>query len=349
MAKNPTGHKMEILRINSEDEAWALLERLRSSDFQNSDILPVFGSWPKMEFSFWVGSKNIALTAPIMEAMLEYQKSINRAFLLVAEGTTNLRSLSEEERTAYEAIFVVKRGSTKFDIDLQELLKEFIQLSVGRLSAKQITIMILAFALLYAGGSYWKAWLETQKEITIAESNNAQTRQILDNQRFATEADLRKMELMNQAVMAAMGNRELIDASDEGRKGVLKAASKVQDSEIAGVRVPPEAARPMARKSRTSAEIETATDAFEVIRVDTDVPDGFRVRLKNVKNGEMFFASVRDRLISENDRKLIQRGEWEKKPIVARVRITRHRGEVAAARVDEVMNVLGEDQITGSE
>ena len=340
---------MQKFRINSEDDAWALLERIRSNDYRESDILPVFGSWAKMEFSFWIGSKKIALTAPIMEAMLEYQKSINRAFLLVAEGTSNLRSLSEEERVTYEAIFIVSHGSTKFDIDLQELLKEFVKLSVGRLSAKQITIVILAFSLLYAGNIYWRAWLETQKEITISETSSAQTRQILDNQRFATEADLRKMELMNQAVFAAMGNREMIDASDEGRKGILKAASKVQDSEIAGIHVPPEIARPMARKSRTSAEVATTTDAFEVIRVDTDVPDGFRVRLRNVESGEMFFASVRDRLLSENDRRLIQRGEWQKKAIIARVRITRHRGEVAAARVDEVINVVGDDQIAESE
>lgn len=338
-ASNP---KMERIRINSEEEAWQLLERIRANDFQNVELMPTFGSWAKMQFKFWVDSKNVALTAPVMEAMLEYQKSINRAFMLITEGTTNLRSLSEEERAAYEAIFIVRKGSTKLDIDLQELAKEFVKLAAGKLSGTHITIIALAFALLYAGNSYWKAWLETQKEITISETSSKQTKQILDNQRFAEEADLKKMELMGQAVQAAMGNRGIIDASNDARKSLVRAASKVNETEIAGKLLPPDIARPLARSSRTSADLEAITESFEVVRVDTDVHDGFRVRLRNTKTNELFFASVREVVSSENDRKLIQQGEWSKKPIVARIHLTRRRGQVASARIDEVIRVEGD-------
>jgi hypothetical protein len=334
---------MERIRIDSEEDAWNLLDRIRSSDFQNVELLPTFGSWATMEFKFWVGGKSVALTAPVMEAMLEYQKSINRAFMLVGEGTSNLRSLSEEERSTYEALFVIRKGSTKLDINLQELLKEFVKMSVGKLNGTNITIIIVAFALLYAGDSYWKAWLETQKEITISETSSSQTKQILDNQKFAEESDLKKMELMNQAVMAAMGNRGIIDASNDARKSVVRAASKVQDTEIAGKQLPPEVAKPLARSSRTSADLETLTDSFEIVRVDTDVPNGFRVRLKSTTTQESFFASVREVISSENDRKLIQRGEWERKSIIARIHLTRRRGEVASARIDEVLRVEGDD------
>lgn len=110
MAIRIRGPRFERVRIETEAQAWELLEQIRSSDHPELDILPTFAPWPKAEFTFWIGGKNTVLTAPVMEAMLDVQAAINRAFMLVSEGSTNLRSLSEEERQTYEAIFKIRRG-----------------------------------------------------------------------------------------------------------------------------------------------------------------------------------------------------------------------------------------------
>lgn len=329
-------------RVETEDEAWAILAELADESGDAPAFVPTLGRWTKAEFTFWIDGGNAVLTAPVMEAMLAFQAGINRAFMLATEGSTNLRGLSEEERAEYEAIFKIRRGSSKVEIDLQELCKEFIGKAVGKLTGRQIAVIILAFGLLFGGESYWKAWLEHQKDITVAESQNEQTKELLAAQRFATEADLKKMQIMHDTVKAALGNRDIIEASNESRKSLLKAASKVRNTQVAGQSLPPEIAKPMARNARALSEMDTKIGEFDVLRVDTNVSDGFRVRLRDRSDGIEFFASVRDLMLSENDRKLIQRGEWEKKPIIAQVHITRRRGEVAAARIGEVRGVVGD-------
>lgn len=327
--------------IRTEDEAWELLERLTQPNSDLAAFLPVIKSWPTMEFAFSLDSRSLALTAPIMRAMLDYQSSINRAFLIVTEGTSNLRSLSEEERQQFEAIFKVKKGSTKLDINLQELCEKLGKEALGKLTGNQITIIVIAFALLWAGDSYWRAWLETHKDISVAESSNENTKQLLEAQKFASENDLKKFELMNKTILAAMGNHDFVKASDEGRQSVLKAASQVKGTRVAGVSIPPNVARPMVRNARTDAEETVVTREYDVVRVDTEVEDGFRVRLRDRTTNEEFFASVRDIMLSANDRTMIQNGEWSKKPIEARLIIVRRRGTIARATVAEVIRVVG--------
>ncbi len=336
----------ETLPVESEDEAWRLLALFAEGDDHQRPFIPKLGKWPRADFTFWIDGGNAVLTAPVMEAMLEFQSSINRAFMLAAEGSTNLRGLSEDERSSFEALFKIRRGSSKIEVDLQDLSKEFIKTAVGKLSGRQITVIILAFVLLFGGVAYWKAWLEHQKDITLAETQNQQTKELLASQKFASEIDLKKMEIMHDTVVAVLGSRAIVEASNDSRKSVLKAAARVRDTQVAGQSLPPEVAKPMARSARSVSELDSRTGEFDVLRVDTNVSDGFRVRLRDRSDGVEFFASVRDRLLSENDRKLIQRGEWEKKPIVAQVHITKRRGEIVAARIGDVSGVVG-DEIAG--
>jgi len=328
-------------QVETEEAAWKLLAQLRDKG-TDADFVPVLGKWTKAEYKFWIDGGNAVLTAPVMEALLEFQASLNRAFMLLSDGSTNLRGLSEEERATYEAVFKIRRGSSKIEIDLQELCKQFLKSAVGKLSGTQITVIILAFGLLFGGDCYWRAWLEHQKEVTIAETQNQMTKELLSDHRFAAESDLEKMQLMHDTVQDVLGSKALIDASNESRKSFLKAAARVRNTEIAGQSLPPELARPMARNARSLSELDRRVSTFEVLRVDTNVSDGFRVRLRDLSDNTEFFASVRDRMLSENDRLMIQRGEWQKRPIEARVHIIKRRGEVSDARIEEVIRVIGD-------
>ncbi len=338
---------MELVPISSEDEAWAFLELMHRTKFEDDTKLPYFIHWPRFHFRFWIEGGSLVLTPPVMQAMLEYQTSVNRAFMLVLENTTLLNSLSEEERQQFEIVFRVKRGSTDLSFNAQELIEKFMQTAVGKLTGKQIAVIVIAFALLYTGYSCWSAYLEVQKEEAKAEATNQQMRDVLAAQKFANETDLKRMKMMADALAAAHGSHALLEASEEGKKSVVKAAAKVQDTEIAGTRLSPEVARRMSRAAPTPAVRKIVTAEYEVRRVDTDVPDGFRVRLENTKTGQTVFASLRDAVVSENDKALIRRGEWEKKPIIAKVQETWRRGNLASARVEEVLSVVDKTRVAG--
>lgn len=331
---------MELVPISNEDEAWAFLELLHRTNFDEDTLLPHITHWPRFHFKFWIEGSSLVLTPPVMQAMLDYQTSVNRAFMLVLENTTLLKGLSEEERQQFEIVFRVKKGSTDLSFNAQELIEKFMETAVGKLTGKQIAVIVIAFALLYTGYSCWSAYLEVQKEEAKAEASNKQMQDVLAAQRFASETDLKRMKMMADALASAHGNHALLEASEEGKKSVVKAASKVQDTEIGGKRLPPEVARRMSRAAPSAPVRKVVTAEYEVLRVDTDVPDGFRVRLQNTQSGQTVFASLRDAVVSENDRELIRRGEWEKKPIVATVQETWRRGNLASARVEQVLSVV---------
>lgn len=338
---------MEPVPINDEDEAWAFLEGLSRTGFTDDGKIPHINHWPRFHFKFWIEGSQLVLTQPVMQAMIDYQTSVNRAFMIVLENTSILRGLSEEERQDFEIIFKVKKGSTDLSFNAQELIEKFMEKAVGKLTGKQIAIIVIAFALLFTGYSCWNAYLEEQREEAKAEASSKQMKDVLDSQKFASETDLKRMKILADALTAAHGSHALIDASEDGKKGVVKAAAKVQDTEIGNNHLPPEVARRMARAAPSAPEKKIVTAEYEVLRVDTDVPDGFRVRLKNTKTGQTVFASLRDALVSENDRTLISRGEWEKKPIVATVQETWRRGNLASARVEQVINVVEKTQVAG--
>ncbi|TCP93738.1 hypothetical protein C8J42_101189 [Sphingomonas sp. PP-CE-1A-559] len=331
---------MQPVPIHNEDEAWALLEDLHSRDFSDDSRLPVITQWPRFHFKFWIAGSQLVLTQPVMQAMVDYQTSVNRAFMLLLENTPVLTGLSEEERKEFEVVFAVKRGSTDLSFNAQELIEKFMEKAVGKLSGKQITVMVIAFAVLFAGYSGWNTYLEHQNEVAKAETASQSMKDVLAAQKFADETDLKRMRILADALTAAHGSHALIEASDEGKKGIVRAAAKVQNTEIGGKMLPPEVARRMARAAPSAPVKKMVVAEYDVLRVDTDVPDGFRVRLKNTKTNQLVFASLRDALVSEEDRALIRRGEWEKKPIIAKVQETWRRGNLASARVEQVIDVV---------
>jgi len=341
VARLPKLAGMESFIVNGEEEAWQLLEEIRANDF-NTDKLAVIKGWPEFHFKFWLDSRGIALTAPIMQAMLEYQTSINRAFMLVIEGTAELKGISEEERKDFEVIFLARRGSTDLSFNAQEVISNFMEKAIGKLTGKQITMIVLSFAVLWAGASSFNAYLEHQLEIAKQEASGKQAKDILDAQKFASQAELKRLELVTQVVKAARGDDALIEAADEGKKALLKAASKVSETEVAGTRIAPEVAQRLSRNARSEPIVDLTTASYEVIRVDTDVKDGFRVRLRHTGSNELVFASVGDRIVSDKDRELIKRGEWEKKPITVRLKEIRRRGVLASAQIEEVLGITGE-------
>jgi hypothetical protein len=321
--------------ISSEDDAWELLRVIESGKYGEAAIIPVFDGWPSNEIVFWVGEEHEVLTAPMMEALLDYQAGLYRSFLLVTDDTTSLRGLSNEERRDYEMRFKVGEGCTKLIPDWDALVNTFINKVVANMTGTQITITVIGFALLFAGGAAWRAWLDHKAKIAADESRNQTAKDFLAAQRFASEADVEKTRMLVGAIERAMGTRALIDASDEGKQGILRAATRVDATEVADIEIAPEAAKRMSRNARTEPELEELRGTFRVKRNDTDHYGAFRIRLE-AENGEEFFAGIRDALVAGDDRKVISEAEWTQTPFWARVEVIRHRGEITNATVVEV-------------
>jgi len=334
MARGPKVARKHV--ITSEDDAWDLLRRVEAGEFGDEAIVPSFDGWPKAEITFWLEAEHETLTAPMMEALLDFQNGLYRSYMLIEEGTTNLRSLSNEQRKEFEVRFQVGQGCTKLLPDLEDVAEKFAESAAKHMTGQQITIVILAFVLALAGTAVFRAWLEHRTKRAEQDASSNQVKQLLAAQRYASEADIEKTELMLGALEKAMGTRALYQASEEGRQGLLRAASKVDSTEIAGVEIAPQVARRVARAARAESESEMIEGRYRVIRVDTDPDDGYRVKLEDVETEHSFFATVRDAMVSVKDREIIAAAEWGKTPIWATVATTKRRGEIVDAVVTGV-------------
>jgi hypothetical protein len=322
--------------IRSEEDAWELLKRVNEGEFGDRTVHPKFIGWPKLEIKFWLDNDQRILTAPMMEGLLAFQASLNRAFLLIEEGTTNLRSLSEEDRKREELKFKINSGSTEIDPDLISIAKEFAKSAGANMTGRDVTLVLLAAILLWASVAAWRSWLDYKSKTAQDDTNSENIKEILQSGRVATAADVEKMALMTRAIESAMGDRALLETGDEGKEGIIRAAAKVDNSRIAGVEVNPETARRVVRNSRTNPSRQNLVSTFRVVRTDPEYAEGFRVKIRDEVSGEEFFAGLRDALISEEDRSIIMKAEWEHTTFDATVAVLRHRGEVTSAEIVKV-------------
>ena len=113
---------------------------------------------------------------------------------------------------------------------------------------------------------------------------------------------------------------------------MVKHASQ-SDAVVNGVTIPAAALRAVTQETRTETVEERRDGNYRVRKVDTTVPDGFRVFVENVENQETFAADVQEVMSSANDRVIIKDAEWSKVPVRLQINAKVKKGVVQAATI----------------
>jgi hypothetical protein len=317
--------------IRSEDEAWDYFQRALAGEFDGKPLVPKFDGWPEQEITFWLGEKHEVITAPMAKALLDYQNAIYRAVMFLQSDTTSLRGLSEELRIQFEMDFEVGEGCTKLLPDLEGILTRIAEAAVGNMTGTELTITVLGTALILGGGFAWRAYLKERGERVAEETRSATTRRLVEAQEFASEQETRRLEIITQAIIQATGSNAIPDVVDEAKASVVKAASRMDETEVAGVAIQPDLARRLSRNPRGEPDEVELQGFFEVLRIDSEPETPFRVKVRHRETGEEFFAGIRDALLAGNDRDVIADAEWRQRPFWGRVEARRSRGEITSA------------------
>lgn len=74
---------------------------------------------------------------------------------------------------------------------------------VSKMDSTQIVLTLVIFALIYAGQSVWRAHFQKEKEIKTAEIQSKQVTEALEALKFASETDLKRMEIFSEAMNGA--------------------------------------------------------------------------------------------------------------------------------------------------
>src|SRR5690606_13867462 len=96
---------VHALVIESEDDAWDLLEKLQSDDFETPDDI-VFGEWAALSIYLKGGKFQSSLTPSVFPVFQKLQKEVYRTYSQCKYGYRT-KSLTKEERERLEIVIHV--------------------------------------------------------------------------------------------------------------------------------------------------------------------------------------------------------------------------------------------------
>lgn len=106
--------------VSSEDDAWELLARWN----RRESIGEVeFKNWPILQINIKGEDFNSSLNSSQMAALVDFKKTIARAYSSIAHGSYDMRRLKAEEEEQLEFSTCVKKGSSLTDTDLTPLVQ----------------------------------------------------------------------------------------------------------------------------------------------------------------------------------------------------------------------------------
>jgi len=289
----------EKIRIGTEDEAFVALEAALAEGVP-AGIVPVFDfvNWPIVKVRLPDTPVNSSISPSMMEAFIELQKTIYRAHTFISSDTGDLRTLSRQEKERFEFRVKVEDGSSEYEINLSEILEKIGTEAISKMSSTDLAITIIGVALIVGGVVAFRAWLNNRAESRKLDIQDGEGVRRLTEYQSRLEHDTRRYELLATALARQPILQEVEASTEAARVQMVKAISDERGGTVAGVPITPEIGAEIVAQKRQSGQEARLAGVYRVAKVDTTVPDGFRVTLTDVKTNEVVAAAMQDNLLS---------------------------------------------------
>jgi len=159
---------------------------------------------------------------------------------------------------------------------------------------------------------------------------------LLSNFESQPENDTKRYELLTRALESRPVLKQIEQSVNQAREEIVRAVADERGGSIQGIALPQEVAAEITSVSRTQSSEAKLAGQYKVARVDTTVPDGFRVTLEDVNTGDLITASLFGALISAEHRRILQDAEWKKKPLFVEMVGRKLRGRIVDAKIVSV-------------
>lgn len=326
--------------VSSEGDAFQLLETLKSLDESTlGDIDIKLDGWPVLDIVLKGKEFNSTITPTIMAGLLEFQKALYRSFALTKYNSVNINKLTKTEKDELEIKVSVNQGSSLIGIDLQKILEKFMENASSKLDKKTIFGIALVAGICYAGPTAYKTFLEERRLLRQAELTSQEEIEKLEGIRFAEEQETERMKMLSDLVSESSQLSNIKTYSEESKSKLIKAIRKVDQVFIEGVEIDGETATELSKNARNKATPIRLDGIYRVLVVDTTLPDHIRIKVKDLSNGDIFFAGVFENTVELKHRVLIQEAEWSKSPISLQINARAVGGEIKAAQVLSAKNI----------
>jgi hypothetical protein len=306
---------IDILEVQTEDDAWRIIQSF-ASEKDNVEVNAIkFGSWAYTHVYIKDSKTTSAIRAPFMEAFVSLQKQIYQLAAYAQTQIADSRQLSDLDRREFEIDVYVTGGSDDYKVVISKALERLIGKTMGKMSGRQITIVVCCLALLFAANRYWVAWLEQQKDIHIEELRSKDHIEALQDLSFANKEQSEELWQIIKILseQGSLGNRAYSSVQSYF-DALLKAASRTDLSTINGQELSSYQAESLRTSGRKPSTTRYVIQQMRVVDINTADLDDVLVlmdpstqeQLKTKMPSGLFSADDRGRLfIALSDRQPI--------------------------------------------
>lgn len=303
--------------IETQDDAWEILKRLLSDNFDSENVQIDFSKadWVQFHVNYKGKIFNRTLTPSVMAGIVEYQRSLYQVIALVTKGDPKVTRLTDVEKEKFELVFEVKEGSTDLLAKAQEIIESVSGKVFENMTSTHKMICIILIALMFFGAGGFEKYLDNNLELTKVEAQTTRDKQLTDIIQQLTPKNAEKTKILDEATEAVPQAQGIIEKSEEAYDEIVKTAGGVDMLSIQGMQISSETIRTLTATTRRQAKKVTLRGLFTVSNVDTTVERGFLVRFDKVGEDLSVNANIADALLAERYRKVIERATFSKKPI----------------------------------
>lgn len=316
---------MQTLTITSEKDAFELMQRALRDEIGEAYNI-VFKGWPKLTIVLEGEGYAGTITPSLMEALVDFQQGLNRAYAKVVYNQDNARGLKDTERQELEFKAKVENNCTKIDIDLTEILKKTVDILGSKMEAKHVVILGVVGMSMWVSDTAIKAHYEAETRIkTVQEETTKAT--------ALSQEESKRLEIFAQAVAQKPELSELNKDAATSHIGLLKGISDAASIEINGIEFKKDDAKSLSSTKRMISTEVQLNGNYQILAVDTSHPEEIRIKVKYIDDGKEFYAKFKDQTLDQSQINILQNAEWSRKKVYLSINAQELRGQITTATI----------------
>lgn len=273
----------EKLTLRNEEDAWQLIQL-----WMDGHPVPrlAFSGWPMLKIAVKGEDHHSSLRSRQMEALIQFQMAMGRAYAAIAHGAYDKRRLRKDEEDQLEFKTTVAEGSSILETDLTPLVNAVSQVVTAHTMESLVASVVVALALV-SRPMVLKHFENKAKQMDKDERDK-----LVDLVGKITADDRRKTELLESALEKLSQKHPAIDRIiPDLSTSYWRFAAASADADyvrFAGVELNSENLEALAeRRAVRTAELDTVMDDF-VVEGITRIQDFYRVQL----HSETYYLSA---------------------------------------------------------
>lgn len=323
---------MATFQIKSEEDAFNILEKMINGDLELDDI-PEIEYGESAVFHYLDPDGNSSVNVDSIRALTAIQNQIYKTYAYAKTGDPSSRRLTDDEREKLKVQFRVRSGSSDIIAELGTAISRVILQLSDKLTPEQILSFSAFLVITWTGNSVYKRYLDHSAAKQEMAAKSEERKEMFKAIREANAISAGHTKLLEQTMARLAPATITSQIAGDAAHEVLRSVNDNSSATVNGLEVDGTEARAATRQPRIDTVEHIIEGQYKVVRVDTSVSKGFRVRLRNEHSDDEITVGITDALVQADQRAAVQDAEWSKSTLNVRMRVSTRAGKVVDASI----------------